>query len=801
MNQRASLPTTLFATPGGWRIFAPAAVVAMAAVLTGFIVWMPTQSAALTGGFVGAGLLAAAVLWALRLRTVAVAPALAEVSDWSLVRSVADMDHSGIAITDRTGRLVCANDLYCDWFGGPVTPPSLPVEPPIVALLAEAGRCAWRDGEAAVAAFECHGREMTGTIHRVGRGEDHLLWRWQVHAKRDLALEAMEMLSGDAGRILGESGVMAALVSPAGTIRAANAPFRLRAFGAVDAKSESQDFAAVLRIDSNGLIRFAREREGEGATPLRIIEVPFDRQSATAPLLLLLVDEDGGLAERGIALDYVESLLSALPFGMAMVDRDGRFLFVNAAFSSAAGADGDRPPSYPGDLVVSEDKAALGEAIRRHAGGRSSAGDVSVRLRSRPDQHIAIGLVGVRGMGEASVLLSMKDGPDDTELKAQMAQATKMQAVGQLAGGIAHDFNNVLTAILGSCDLMLLRHTPGDSDYDDIQQVLNNANRAANLTRQLLAFSRQQTLRPQILNLSDIVADVSHLLQRLIGENVDLAVQHGRGLGPVRADPVQLEQVIVNLAVNARDAMPKGGKLMISTRAITPADVRAMDGDVMPPGNYSLLMVSDSGTGISPDVLPKIFEPFFTTKDVGKGTGLGLATVYGIVKQSGGYIFADSTAGKGTTFSIFLPVYEGPEEAERVSAAPATARSMHWGSGSILLVEDEDMVRAVAERALVRAGYSVITAEHGEDGIEKFGEMAEVDLIITDVMMPHMDGPTMVQAIREQSSDVPVLFMSGYAEEQLRQSIALPNVAFLPKPFSVAQLINAVAVIRGTSNE
>ena len=365
-----------------------------------------------------------------------------------------------------------------------------------------------------------------------------------------------------------------------------------------------------------------------------------------------------------------------------------------------------------------------------------------MRLRGRADDEaVTIGLVGVRGLGDAAVLLTLTGSADDPALKQTMAQATKMQAVGQLAGGIAHDFNNILTAILGNCDLMLLRHTPGDSDYDDIQHIRSNSNRAANLTRQLLAFSRQQTLRPQILNLSDIVADVSHLLERLLGDNVTLTVQHGRGLGPVRADPVQLEQVIVNLAVNARDAMPRGGTLTISTSAVAPADVHGEPDDVVPPGDYSLLTVEDTGSGIPPDILPKIFDPFFTTKDVGKGTGLGLATVYGIVKQSGGYITADSLPGEGTRFSIYLPVHRGAAEADpRRDAAQPAARGVHWGSGTILLVEDEDMVRAVAERAMVRAGYTVISARQGEEGLEKFAATADIDLVVSDVMMPQMDG-------------------------------------------------------------
>lgn len=795
MRLGGAAANSLFGNDDGAQGRLPALVVAGAALVSGLVIWLPTQSAALTGGFVGIGLLVAAVIWAVAGRQTALATPTEEGNDWSLVRAVAESERRGIAITDRTGRLVCANDLYCDWFGGAVTPPGLPVDQRTGALLTEAGRTAWQSGEAAVAAFECAGREMTGIVQRVGRAGDHLLWRWRVHERREPLADALAAIEGATGAAIGASGIMAAIVTASGTVIGANDVFRLRAGGAVDAAVKGHDFAQLLRVDSGGLIRFAREREGDGATPVRIIEVPFDRQSEQSPLLLLMLDEDGGPQERGIAFDYVASLLSQLPFGLAMVDRDGRFLFTNPAFIAAAGLGDGAIPSYPGDLLLSEDMGVMGEAIRRHASGRASVGEIGVRLRAHPEQTVSVGLVGVRGMGQAAVLLTLQGANDNPHLNQQMLQATKMQAVGQLAGGIAHGFNNILTAIIGSCDLMLLRHQPGDSDYDDIQQVRSNTNRAANLTRQLLAFSRQQTLRPQFLNLSDIVSDVSHLLQRLIGEKITLDVQHGRGLGTVRADPVQLEQVIVNLAVNARDAMPAGGTLTIATRAVGPEDVAALGEGAMPPGDYCLLSVADTGTGIPPDVLPKIFDPFFTTKDVGQGTGLGLATVYGIVKQSGGYVFAESAVGQGTRFSVYLPVQHGEVEQAK-PAATQGARSLHWGSGTILLVEDEDMVRAVAERALSRAGYTVVTAANGEDGLERFAELAEVDLLVSDVMMPQMDGPTMAGEIRRKRPDLPVLFMSGYAEAQLRESIALSNVAFLAKPFSVAQLVEAVAAIK-----
>jgi two-component system cell cycle sensor histidine kinase/response regulator CckA len=315
--------------------------------------------------------------------------------------------------------------------------------------------------------------------------------------------------------------------------------------------------------------------------------------------------------------------------------------------------------------VVDEDKAAVSDAVRRFARGPSTSSDMAVRLKAAPDEPVALGIAGARGLGEAAVILSLKDNSEADRLKRQVAQATKMQAVGQLAGGVAHDFNNILTAILGYCDLMLMRHTPGDSDYDDIQQIRSNSNRAAGLTRQLLAFSRQQTLRPQVLQLPDVISEVLNLLKRLLGETVKLQVKHGRNLGAVRADPGQLEQVIVNLAVNARDAMltkdPQGGgTLVLHTYSVSPDEVRRLGSDILPPGEYTALKVTDTGTGIPQHILGKIFEPFFTTKEVGKGTGLGLSTVYGIVKQSGGFIFAES---------------EEARERASPSICPSTARS------------------------------------------------------------------------------------------------------------------------------
>lgn len=767
------------------------AIIGGLALLSVALLFWATRSSVLAAGFVaGLAIAVGGALLARRLFPASVAGEAAA-PDWTMLRQAVNHDDVAIAVTDRAGRLVCANDLFATWMGGFVTPPGLPLEGRGAELLKNAGRNAWRDGEGYVDDIAVGPLPLRAQVTRTGQAEDYLVWRFSALERLDLATEVVRHLDGPAGRTLGHAGVMTALISAEGRLRTANHAFLLRALGEDDqAHYAGRDVATMLRLDDAGSLFFARE--GDRATPVRMIQIPLTPADMNGAVLLAMLDEEMGPADRGTAQTYVETLLSLLPFGLALVDRDGRFLYMNRAFLRAAGVGEGKPPRYPGDLVVGEDKSPLADMIRRHSSGQQVGGDLSIRLAGQGDEPVSMRVVGVRGLGEAAVLLSLKDSSEESRLKRQVAQASKMQAVGQLAGGVAHDFNNILTAVLGSCDLMLMRHTPGDSDYDDIQQIRSNANRAASLTRQLLAFSRQQTLRPQILQLPDVISEVSHLLKRLIGDTVQLSVHHGRGLGAVRADPGQLEQVIINLAVNARDAMPGGGTLTIETYPVSAADVRQMGNEFMPPADYSALKVCDTGTGIPADVLPKIFEPFFTTKDVGKGTGLGLSTVYGIIKQSAGFIFADSKPGE-TSFTIYLPVHRAENGAAVVPAPPVKPKKSQWGTGTILLVEDEDMVRAVAERALVRAGYSVVTASQGEEGLERFAGMDKIDLILSDVVMPTMDGPAMVRAMRAKRPTLPVLFMSGYAEEQLRQSINIEDVAFLPKPFSVAQLAEAVS--------
>ncbi len=791
-----SIPAQLFGSEGtGDALRKRKLVVALAValIISVALFWYVSRNAMLVGALF-AGLIAIVAIIEYTLRSRPAAELVTHgLPDWAVTRSVAELDGAAIAISDRAGRLLCANDKFTTWFDGLRAPPELAVDDASRELLVKASRAAWRDGSASVDGIKRRSDEFSVHVSRSGIGDEYLLWRISPRQSVDVSTRANEFVSGRIGRALSLAGVMSVVVSSEGRIKSSNSAFALRATGNENSNIASRDAATFLRLDDKGRVFF--EREGKGASPVRLLHIPLMPNETDSDALLLSIDDEGVLAERSSALVHVQHMLSNLPLGLALVDRDGRFLFANDAFSRVIGIEPDALPPYPGDLVIAEDKSAVSDSIRRYAGGQSHAGDIAVRMKDQPDEVIALSIAGVRGLGEAAVLLGLKDNSEETKLKRQVAQATKMQAIGQLAGGVAHDFNNILTAILGYCDLMLLRHAPGDSDYDDIQQIKNNSNRAASLTRQLLAFSRQQTLRPQILQLPDVVAEVSHLLKRLLGEKVVLEVQHGRAIGPVRADPGQLEQVVINLGVNARDAMPDGGTLTLETRAITQADVRAMRSEILPIGDYALLSVSDTGTGISRENLSKIFEPFFTTKDVGKGTGLGLSTVYGIVKQSGGFIFAESEIGDGTRFDIYLPTYAGNAMATKQKAAstakPAKVEEA-WGQGTILLVEDEDMVRAVAERALVRQGYTVETACDGEEALGYFAEGRIYDLVLTDVVMPNMDGPTMARQVRAQNGAQKILFMSGYAEEQLRQSINLDNVHFLPKPFSVQQIAEAV---------
>jgi len=798
--------------------------VAVACIISIALVWLVGQQTVVALAYGGA-LIAVLLmlLLAARLRT---DPAEEQVlqPDWSVTSAAIENRRRAIAIIDRANRLVCANSTYEQWFTGVSAPYELAFENGSREKVMAAAREAWRDGAAEVDNIRLAGvdAQYRLRIHRSGRGEAYLVWRFdEIRTQRSYD-GLSERIAGSLGEVMSRAGVEVALVAPDGIVQTTTPGLAERATGSRENVLGGVEFVQLLRSDDRDRIFFARE--GQQGSPQTLVHVPLDLPNASrmsdadqAPSLMLLVDSTvgigGGWEGAGkAAIPQLEALLSALPLGLALTDRDGRFLFANKAFLRAVEREVAGLPQFPSDLVVREDKAAMADTVRRFAKGATASGDMAVRLANDKEEPVSIGLAGVRGLGDAAVLLSISDSSEEKRLRRQVAQATKMQAVGQLAGGVAHDFNNVLTAIIGYCDLMLLRHTPGDSDYDDIQQIKANSNRAASLTRQLLAFSRQQTLRPVVLQLPDVVSEVSQLLKRLMGDKVEFSVRHDRELGSVRADPQQLEQVIINLAVNARDAMQANamkrgkpdwkGRLTLATRRVSARDVRKMGIDIMPADDYTVLIVQDTGGGIPEEHLNKIFEPFFTTKEQGKGTGLGLSTVYGIVKQSNGFIFADNVQGPdgapiGARFTVYLPVHKGELPAMMRADEPEEPKATEWSAGgTLLLVEDEDMVRAVAERALVRAGYTVTTASDGEEGLAAIanGE-TEFDLIISDVVMPAMDGPAMARAIRNVKADIPILFMSGYAEEQLRNEIDIENMHFIPKPFSVQQINAKVAEV------
>jgi two-component system cell cycle sensor histidine kinase/response regulator CckA len=440
-----------------------------------------------------------------------------------------------------------------------------------------------------------------------------------------------------------------------------------------------------------------------------------------------------------------------------------------------------RPVSeWLGDIVTERIPGGAEVLCARNLGGEVF---VQVTLRRIVD------------LGRPGVLAVLQDATALKTLEAQIVQSQKMQAIGQLAGGVAHDFNNLLTAISGHCDLLLLRHATEDPEYSDLIQIHQNANRAAALVGQLLAFSRKQTLKPERIDLQETLSELAHLLNRLVGERIELYLSHAPGLGPIRADKRQLEQVVMNLVVNARDAMPEGGTIHLETKALTLHEEMRRDNAVVPAGDYALIRVRDTGIGIPPDRLQKIFEPFFTTKGAGEGTGLGLSTAYGIVKQSGGFIFVDSTEGEGSVFQLYFPRHHMAAEA----APPPfqTQRSsmvVRRGEGVVLLVEDEAPVRTFASRALRMRGYTVLEAESAEQALRTLEDPAlEVDVFVTDVVMPGMDGPSWVRRALLDRPNVRVIFVSGYAEEALAEGQArIPNSVFLPKPFSLNELTNTV---------
>ncbi len=578
--------------------------------------------------------------------------------------------------------------------------------------------------------------------------------------------------------------------------------------------------ADIIRGDGAELVRSVRGSAGEVKSetfdldlvtrngrglPVRLLHrVPFGAEGVPGDSRTLVLNRSRG-EEVAEALRAAEvrfaRFFNNTPIAIASLDAEGRVLRTNAPFLRLFGpVDISGSGTRMQDFVAEHGREELSRALSAAAKGIGEIAPVDLPLANASDGRSATFYVSAvqdgEGDGEMAIVYALET-TQQRALEAQFAQSQKMQAIGQLAGGVAHDFNNVLTAIIGFSDLLLASHRPTDPSFQDIMNIKQNANRAAGLVRQLLAFSRRQTLRPQQLALNDVLADLANLLDRLLGEKVELKVVHGRDLWPVMADVNQLEQVIVNLAVNAGDAMSDGGRLTIRTSNVTEEDsIRFDNTRGMPPGEYTLIEVEDTGHGMTPEIMEKIFEPFFSTKEVGKGTGLGLSTVYGIVKQTGGYIFCSSEVGVGTVFRIFFPRHipkEQPVIEKKIIEDSDKVKDL-TGSASILLVEDEEAVRAFAARALASRGYTVHEAGSGTEALEVMEETGgSVDLVVSDVVMPEMDGPSLLRELRKTRPDLKIIFVSGYAEDAFEENLPEGETFFfLPKPFTLKQLATTV---------
>lgn len=491
--------------------------------------------------------------------------------------------------------------------------------------------------------------------------------------------------------------------------------------------------------------------------------------------------------------DRFERFFEEAPLGIAQIDKERTILDCNQAFISLLGKTKQELLNVRLEQIISDGQALIIDALRRIEQGQDVELPLEVSFAGKRHKVVAH-MYARKFEGSHDIVLHFINVTQQKTLEEQFVQSQKMQAIGQLAGGVAHDFNNLLTAIIGFCDLLFLRHKPGDPSFADIMQIKQNSNRAANLVRQLLAFSRQQTLRPRVQDITDILTELSHLLRRLIGASIDMELVHGHDLGLVKVDEGQMEQVLINMAVNARDAMNNVGTLTIETENYVNTAPRELVTEELPPDEWIVIKVTDTGCGIEKDNVTRIFEPFFTTKEVGHGTGLGLATVYGIVRQTGGFIDVKSEVGKGTTFYIYLPrAHESAQEIEIPDSVEEDMSRDLTGSERILLVEDEDAVRMFSQRALSNKGYEIISAASGEAALNLVEEQKghKLDLLITDVVMPGMDGPTLAQRVRQTNPNLKVIFMSGYTEDKLKGYLGA-NTYFLPKPFTLKVLASKV---------
>jgi len=758
----------------------------------------------------------------------------------SMHKALVDSAFEGLVVTDQSGRVFYANTAYLSLIGATGDDDVRPVErvfmgdPDVseaIYRLLKASREGRRSQEEVRVADVESARWLRMRVRPLGTGKDAELTVWSVsdvtrererqenvfqelqHAIDYLDHAPAGFFSADAaGDVVYLNATLAAWLDHdlaqvgVGSLKLADivageGAALLTTLNAAPGEVKTE----VLDLD-------LKTRSGK-PVPVRLFhKVAFGADGTAGPsrtLVLNRAKDAGGDPQRAAEVRFMRFFQNT-PMAIATVDKGGRIARSNARFATAFESvfKGDERSIFA--VVAERDRAALETAISKAAAGQGDIAPVEAALTGSGERFANFFVSAVEDGdrdSEAAIVYALETTAQRT-LESRVQQQQKMESVGQLAGGIAHDFNNVLSAIMMATDFLLNAHKPTDPSFKDIIQIKQNANRAAALVRQLLAFSRKQTLRPQMLDLRETVNDLGMLLKRLIGEKVTLQVVDGRDLWPVKVDLSQFEQVIVNLAVNARDAMPEGGKLAVRTSNVTAAECTRFGYKGMPAADYVLVEVTDTGTGIPPEIIDKIFEPFFSTKEVGKGTGLGLSTVYGIVKQTGGFIYVDSQPGS-TAFRIFLPRHspgadeithvppaEAPQIAGAMTAAEEVARAASadlTGEGTILLVEDEEGLRALNARGLTSRGYTVLEAGNGVEAIEVFENQGSVDLVVSDVVMPEMDGPTLLKELRRRNPNVKIIFVSGYAEEAFAKNLPTDQqYNFLAKPFTLKQLVAEV---------
>lgn len=554
-----------------------------------------------------------------------------------------------------------------------------------------------------------------------------------------------------------------------------------------------------------------RHRRKDGSiVDVEITAHPFDDSGRTGELILAHDVTQRRRAEAALrdSTTLLQAVVDDSPLAIVTTDRDLAITRWNPAAERMLGWSAGEMRGRHYDSLIPSDRTERYPDAWEHALSDGAFATFGTYYRHRDGSRVDVD-ISVAGLHDhegriTGAMLILADTTEQRRLESQLRQSQKMEAVGQLAGGVAHDFNNLLTAITGFSDLLLADTTPGEARHDDLMEIRQATDRAAALTRQLLAFSRQQVVQPVALSLNETVTGVRKMLRRLVREDIDICVDLQQALDLVEADPGQMEQVLVNLVLNARDATTAGGQIKIGTSnvRIDETNARQPDGTVLEKGEYVRLTVSDTGSGMPPEVLARIFEPFFTTKAMGTGTGLGLATVYGIVAQSNGHIGCMSARGRGTLFTIHLPRVAGaaPAAASAAASAAREPTAIARGSGVILLVEDEDAVRAVGSRVLARAGYTVIEAHGGDTALRLIADgKAQVDLVVTDMVMPGMSGFELVGHLRERQPGLRVLYVSGYSRDAIDHKVAFDSQnGFLEKPFTADRLTAAVSRLIGT---